>query len=348
MSSFGSTLFALIFFVCISSVFSKNLWTLLFYYASNNELEVYTFKDFGKLTSSHSDSTIDAHVLIQTQTQGSYRVHINGDPHDNFNLQRIKDGMNMSDPSVLSSFISSSIMSSPAEHYALIYSGHADSWMMVSEPYSVFPISTLSSLISSINVHFDVIIFDGCLMSMLESLFQLREVTDYVVACETYSPWEGFISTVLLSTFANQILSTEQILSSIADNFILRNSNFSGDVTDVAVTRLDAIQPLADFVMSLSLSQSDFSSNDTVDTMDQTHDLFTTVMSMSEDRVSSSQKIRFESLFNDVVLYYRQNEVNGSDSYNPLHHGISICQSPDLNPDSYWYYTLQLQPVRRT
>jgi len=327
-------------------VFSKNLWTLLFYYATNNELEVYTFKDFGKLTdASYSERNVEAHMLIQTQTQGSYQVHIDEDPHNGLSMKRLHQGVNFSSPSVLTDFILSSMSDSPAERYAFIYSGHGDSWMMISEEDSVFPISSFSSVLSSINVRFDLIIFDSCLLSMLETLFQLRQVADYVIACETYSPWEGFFSSVLLSTFDNSQFSLTDIFISISDNFIERNSNFSGDVTDVAVTNLTAIQPLADFVLSLKLTQNDFILNDTVDSMDQTHDLFTTVMSLSDERVSSSDKEKFQSLFSDVIVYYKQNNVNGSDAYNPYHHGISLCRSPDLNPLGFWYYTLDLQPV---
>jgi len=341
-------LFFLCLLLCLSSVLSKNLWTVLFYYATNNELEVYTFKDFGKLTkSSYSDNNIEAHMLVQTQTQGTYQAHIANDPHDGFSMKRLNEGLNMSSTSVLSNFISSSITQSPADHYAFIYSGHGDSWMLISEQESVFPISYFSSVLSNINIRFDLIIFDTCLMSMLETLFQLRQVADYVIACETYSPWEGYISSVLLSTFDNSDLSLTQIVESIADNFIDRNSNFSGDITDVAVTNITAIQPLADFVLSLELTQKDFidGDNNTVDSMDQTHDLFNTVMSLSDDRVSPSNKQKFQSLFSDVIVYYKQNIVNGSDFYNPYHHGISICRSPDLNPLGHWYYTLDLHPV---
>jgi len=54
-------------------------------------------------------------------------------------------------------------------------------------------------------------------MSMLETIYELKEVADYIVAVETYGPWEGFISTDLLPTF-NSNIPVEDKLTAIAKN----------------------------------------------------------------------------------------------------------------------------------
>jgi hypothetical protein len=49
----------------------------------------------------------------------------------------------------------------------------------------------------------DLIGFDCCLFSMLESIYQLRHLTKYILACETYEPYQGFNSVEMVNAFAN-------------------------------------------------------------------------------------------------------------------------------------------------
>lgn len=126
-------------------------------------------------------------------------------------------------------------------------------------------IPNIVKALKSSGAKFNTIIFDMCLMSMLETIYELKDVVDYVVAVETYGPWEGFISPQLLPTLESDI-PIEEKLKDIASNYINRNKG-GPDVCDVAVTRTKDVVRLANFIETkVKLTQMDFTTED--DTLD--------------------------------------------------------------------------------
>jgi len=323
---------------------TQRAWTYLIYYASDwPDLEKFTFKDLGKLTEGQDyEGQITVHMLISTQTEGCYSVLIDQQASEGFVMTRTAR-QNMSDPKTIQSFVTESVQASPAENYVFHYAGHSSSWYTLSEPTSILPVTVLADALANTEVHFNLIVFDSCLMGLLESHFQLRALTDYIISCETYSPWEGFISTQLLTTLSSSN-STSNVnkYESIIDNFIQRNLN-GPDISDASLTSTAGLDDLAQFVLSVNLTYADFEGHRLafLDIEDGTFDLYEVVMAL--DRLTSAQRSQFQSLFNRVVIYYRQNEMRPA--YNEHHHGLSVCRTPMMDFECWAYYLLDLQPV---
>jgi len=105
----------------------------------------------------------------------------------------------------------------PAHRYSLIIGGHGMAWLPASSRQSNLPtqrikyakrpitrwfggfqpeyqieIRTLADAIAAAQLHFDYILFDDCYMSSVEVAYELREVTDHVIACPTEIMAYGF------------------------------------------------------------------------------------------------------------------------------------------------------------
>jgi hypothetical protein len=102
-----------------------------------------------------------------------------------------------------------------AHHYALIVGGHGMAWLPTGSTPARSPrrqkevqpmtrwiggftndtqieISTLAEGIRLSGLHMDYILFDDCYMSSVEVVYELRDVTDYVVGCPTEIMAYGF------------------------------------------------------------------------------------------------------------------------------------------------------------
>ena len=82
-----------------------------------------------------------------------------------------------------------------------------------------------------------LVIFDCCLMSTLETCYQLAHVTPFVLACETYMPYIGCFSADMVRAFDSSYSSdsfnsigkdddVERIGKRIIDSFIFRVNTF--------------------------------------------------------------------------------------------------------------------------
>ena len=72
-----------------------------------------------------------------------------------------------------------------------------------------------------------------CLMSSLETLYELREVTDYIIANEDYCPWNGVISPEFLSHFEQEVTGAALIQKIVQSSFD-QNENIK-DPADLTV-----------------------------------------------------------------------------------------------------------------
>jgi len=244
-------------------------------------------------------------MLISTKTEGLYSVKINQQASKGFSMTRISR-QNMSDPMTIETFVKNSVQENPAENYVFHYAGHSSSWYMLSEPTAILPVVTLEEALTNTGVHFNLIVFDSCLMGLLESHYQLRNLTDYIISCETYSPWEGFISSQLLTTLSSSN-STSHInkYQAIIDNFIQRNLD-GPDVSDATLTATAGLSDLAEFIRSVKLTTADFEGHRaaSLNIEDGTFDLYEVVMGLT--RLTEEEKKQFTNLFNAVVVFYRQ------------------------------------------
>ena len=120
----------------------------------------------------------------------------------------------------LTSFMDWATKTCPAKHYVLLLSDHGKGYMPNEDPtytranatrsfmidYSKNEMLTMTELkyaIDKANVKPQAIYFDACLMNSMESLFELRNSTDYIVASAFLVPGLGGDYTVLTNQLAN-------------------------------------------------------------------------------------------------------------------------------------------------
>jgi hypothetical protein len=140
----------------------------------------------------------------------------------------------MSDPNTLRDYLIKMVTDRPAAHYAVIIKDHGAAWSGAEEDDAARGIMTPANIASALAAaeqqtgkKIDLVAFDTCLNATIETLYQLRAVTDVVVAseAETYSPaqntdgtWPAAtwnLSTMVQALATNPSLSPEQFASTM-------------------------------------------------------------------------------------------------------------------------------------
>lgn len=97
---------------------------------------------------------------------------------------------------------------SPTDSYKLIGGGHGSGWLPSDIHYGQIKrsfgalkegfridVSTFSAALSKAEMHLDLIIFDYCLMSNIETMWELRDNADYIIAMPGEQVGDGFYYT---------------------------------------------------------------------------------------------------------------------------------------------------------
>jgi hypothetical protein len=116
----------------------------------------------------------------------------------------------------------------PATHKGLMFSMHSAFWYLEPQPNLIVPVTDLSLYLEHHGLVFDWIAFDGCYMATYEVAYELRDLTQYIVACETASPYIGFCTASIATACSTARVYGHGPLSIcmiIADTFIDRNEN---------------------------------------------------------------------------------------------------------------------------
>lgn len=93
----------------------------------------------------------------------------------------------------------------PSRHQALVMWSHASGWIpgpnksfaidnltnSTSDKGSEIDIPDLRQAIENLNLHFDYIMFDACFMQCIETAYELRKTTDYIIASPAEIPGDG-------------------------------------------------------------------------------------------------------------------------------------------------------------
>jgi hypothetical protein len=110
----------------------------------------------------------------------------------------------MSDPQTLTDFLELGLSQYPSERTLLIIDDHGGGWAgaCTDDPAGGEPmtIAEMAQAIQAVQVgkafdgSFDVILFHACLMASVEAAYGLRDVGDYMVACQFSMPMESILN----------------------------------------------------------------------------------------------------------------------------------------------------------
>lgn len=251
----------------------------------------------------------------------------------------------------------------PANNYGLIFGSHATGWLPVDDSKSrsfgddggiKINIPELAEALGNSNIRFDYILFDACLMSQVEVVYELRNTTDYLILSPAEVMSEGFpyfnIVKYLLATD-----KLEQNVTNVAKDFV--DFYTYGNVYHwgtVAVVKTEEAQALAAIVQSImnqyqdNLSKFDHSKINYFQERygfgrsylsNSSYDLRAFIRELTDDNIPSE----FEEQLSRTVIYSDYVNTNPLVNIDPeVYSGIG-CYIPDSRFTKWNDYFKNLQ-----
>jgi hypothetical protein len=214
--------------------------------------------------------------------------------------------------------------------------------------------TNLKLICQTIPIHFAIIAFDACVMANLETIYELRHCTDYIIASELFEGAMGLNSSDLITTFKNQSLSALEIACQISANFIHRSNDIDelhmGDtITDSRDSVVIQTQYVPELIGHLIAFKNIFGTqikgynyNDVnnawidseISELFSLVDLYTTI-EQQRQRLNNPIQFdvwfqRFKLIWKKVVVSYLQNhglQRSSGDKY----HGLSYLMDPNMD-----------------
>jgi uncharacterized protein (TIGR03437 family) len=193
----------------------RKRWTVLLFVNGDNNLEYYWYKKVRQVQETGgSDANINFVLMYDGKrfSKGTQRGLIGADDPTKLTLEHPPgesiqlDEQDMCDPATLSTFISWAKTNYPADRYALFLNSHGDGWKEfgpdeTSRGTHDFDWMYMGELRTALTgQHFDLMVFDMCLMAGIEVADQVRDFTDYMVASEEIGwtfPYYDLLATAL-------------------------------------------------------------------------------------------------------------------------------------------------------
>lgn len=159
----------------------------------------------------------------------------------------------MGDPNTLTDFVRWGVENYPAEHYVLIFWDHGGGSLIGVCKDELdgdsLTLPDMNEALGQAGVHFDVIGFDTCVMSTLETAQMLSQYGDYMVASEETIPGGGWSYDQYPKWFsdAKNTDDVEDFCVNIVDTYVDKcEQNDVGEAITLSVTDLTKIDELAD------------------------------------------------------------------------------------------------------
>lgn len=163
-------------------------WTVLVYWAVDNDLYEYSLPyldEFKKLTPKQTASTS---VLLHYDYPGTRlteRMVLNSGRVRGFSVaETLPIDQDSADPKTLQEFIAWGAKNFPAKRYALVIGSHGSNWSGLIEDVSTWNYMSLqdfANVLTASPVKMNLLVFDTCNMSFLETLHVLKDTAEVMV-----------------------------------------------------------------------------------------------------------------------------------------------------------------------
>ena len=179
--------------------------TVLVYIAADNSLASYHQGDINEMLEGAGNIPNDCRLLAYIDDYSLPRIisieQKNGKPKTK-TLQQYTDEHNSGDVKTLRSVMQWVVKNAPARSYGLVLWSHGTSWLPTKAPAqraicvdsksggSWMDIAEIAEVLTQFP-HLDFILFDACFMQAAEVAYELREVTDYIIASPAEIPGPG-------------------------------------------------------------------------------------------------------------------------------------------------------------
>ena len=185
--------------------------TFIFYIAGENSLYNYMTLDTTEVSRAVSQIPPDARVVLFLDDNRSTTISVATRETPLQCVHTYSEDICSTDSATMLSVLSHIVETYPAHHYSLALNSHASGWVFqytgvastqrrswgidngrrATDNYGRrMNIPTLAHVLEQLP-HFDFILFDACFMQCIEVAYELRHVTDYVIASPAEIPGHG-------------------------------------------------------------------------------------------------------------------------------------------------------------
>ena len=228
-------------------------WTVIIYMDGDNDLQSHYWYNLYMMES--VGSTGEVSIVVQMDPYddctGTYRYYVTGvevgseyPPYPGDIVQSLPE-QDMTDPGVLTDFINWAGDNYPADHYMLFLVNHGAGWREgdgffrgifqddTSGGQSLMQIPELAQGLDNANINIDIVVFDACLMQMIEVAWELgiemSSPPNYLVASEAPGwapvlPYDDFLTQLT----GNPDMGQSVICETIVNGYINNLSTYSG------------------------------------------------------------------------------------------------------------------------
>lgn len=186
------------------------------YIYADKDLEDSAFADIYKLL---NNTNIIIDIMLHTKISG-YFIHIE---NNKYNIKKFNKNLFFK-KSQFDKFMeqinNNSIRNS---NKIFVFGGHCNGLYCYSDK-NVVDFSNIYKIFKKYNYYFDLIVFDSCYTSSIEILYEFHDISDYILAHQTYVGGEGFNSPNLSKIFNKNISFNKKVLS-IGKEYIKRSLN---------------------------------------------------------------------------------------------------------------------------
>ncbi len=217
--------------------------TVIVYIAGDNTLSDSSFANINQMEEGMFDNRQKLIVYVDNQKGNPKLLKIERDDTDEIKSSTIKEYKehNSADPKILNKVLNDAKRMYPAKSYGLVLWSHATSWL---PPKGATTRSfgedkgkeiDIKELPAAIPEGFEYIIFDACWMASIEVLYELKDVTPYILASPIEVLAEGLPYDKVVPLFFKE-MDTEKRLMAIGEIFYNHYNEKTGDYQTAATT----------------------------------------------------------------------------------------------------------------
>lgn len=257
--------------------------TLMVYLAGDNNLSSHMQKNIQDMAAGWKKS-YHGDIVIYYDANGSapqlITFQVNGKGLVEQEVIKTYDELNSASPETLQMVIREMQQLYPSDSYGLILGSHASGWIpsrvqgrsTLNKAYNENPLSRsfgqdkasaqemdVRELANALPDNLDFILFDACLMSSVETLYELRHKAKYIIASAAESPAPGFPYAKLMSHFWGTGDQLESELLKVCEVFWEYYNTYTSAnrFGTIALTKTDELDQLYTVTRNILSGQAD-------------------------------------------------------------------------------------------
>lgn len=184
--------------------------TVIVYIVAENDLEKYATEDIDEMKMGAKDIPLDCNLVVYLDDNKAPRI-IEINAQQGAVESKPLTECDSADPEVMKQHLQTIINSHPSDHYALVLWSHGSGWIppaknkirrrtifndnnwQTGEKNSTeMAITDFRNALEQLSVkHWEYMLFDACFMQCVESDYELRNLTDYIIASPAEIPGNG-------------------------------------------------------------------------------------------------------------------------------------------------------------